>query len=635
LPSRVPLQHALMSKNVPSMTETLPLKLVLVGRPNSGKSSLYNTLTSGKAHVGNFPGITVDILEGECGLPDAARTRVMAYDLPGLYTLSESVDPETDEGVARRFIESSKDTDCILLHVIDGTQLALGLKLTSDLRKHGKPVIVVVSQHDRMQALGQSLDVEALSTALGLPVVLVTGKSKDARGPVLREVLLHQKDSPDKREIDMRALAKTVVTQAARAHTDTTSSKLDAWMLHPLLGPLLFVAIMTLAFGSVFFIAEPATAIIDGFLGKVGELITSKFGTGKAVSFVVDGILGGAGTVFAFAPQIILLSVIMEALDASGYLARGAFIVDRVFRSMGLSGRSFLPLLMGHACAVPAISATRIIRDPKERLATILVLPLMTCSARIPTYALVLSTFFSSKGVWFRALAFVALYALGAALGLLAALVLRKSAVKGKSLPLVLEIPPYRMPEFKVLASKGLLAARRFFKDVGSTILLVTLGLWMLLNVSLPGARSPSNEPAIEHSIAATIGRTLEPITAAAGFDWRINVALLGSFGARELMVGTMGVIVGIENAADDMPTLAEKLRTAQKPDGTPRYTTRTGLALLAFFLFACQCVSTVAAIRRETKSLAWPAFVLGYTYALAYAAAVIVYQTAGFFGVT
>jgi ferrous iron transport protein B len=337
--------------------------------------------------------------------------------------------------------------------------------------------------------------------------------------------------------------------------------------------------------------------------------------------------------VFAFAPQIILLSVIMEALDASGYLARGAFIVDRVFRSMGLSGRSFLPLLMGHACAVPAISATRIIRDPKERLATILVLPLMTCSARIPTYALVLSTFFSSKGVWFRALAFVALYAIGAALGLLAALVLRKSAVRGKSLPLVLEIPPYRMPELKVLFSKGLLAARRFFKDVGSTILAVTLGLWVLLNVSLHSASSQSTEPAIERSIAASIGRTLEPVTAAAGFDWRINVALLGSFGAREVMVGTMGVIVGIENAADDMPTLAEKLRTAQKPDGAPRYTPRTGLALLAFFLFACQCVSTVAAIRRETKSLAWPAFVLGYTYALAYAAAVLVYQAAGFFG--
>lgn len=291
---------------------------------------------------------------------------------------------------------------------------------------------------------------------------------------------------------------------------------------------------------------------------------------------------------------------------------------------------------MAHACAVPAISSTRTIRDPRERLTTILVLPLMTCSARIPTYALVLGTFFAARGALFKAQIFVALYFVGLLSGLVASLALRRSATRGRALPLVLEMPQYRVPQARVIGRKAAQAAWRFVRDVGTTILAVAVVLWALLTVPMPGSHAPSaatatasgeataEEAPIQRSVAAGIGRALEPITRPLGFDWRINVGLIGSFGAREVMVGTMGVIFGIENAADDAAPLGARMRGA--------YSARTALALLAFFVFACQCMSTVAAIRRETRSWRWPAFVVAYTYTIAYAAAFLVYQVAGVF---
>jgi ferrous iron transport protein B len=339
--------------------------------------------------------------------------------------------------------------------------------------------------------------------------------------------------------------------------------------------------------------------------------------------------------VLAFMPQIVILTVALELLEASGYLARGAFLVDRALRVLGLSGRSFLPLLMGHACAIPAIAATRVVRDPRERLTTILVIPLMTCSARLPTYALILSTFFGGRSALFRACLFVGLYFAGILSALIASLVLRRTATKGKSLPLVLEMPSYRVPQLSVVARKAWMAARRFVRDVGRTIVLVSAILWVLLTIPMPGATRAAGAPVIDSSIAAVVGRAIEPITKPAGFDWKIDVGLIGAFGAREVMVATLGVVYGIEGAADDDAPLAQKLREAKKPDGSPMYSTRNGLALLAFFVLACQCMSTIAAIRRETKTWRWPAFVLAYTYAAGYAAAVLVYQLSGALGIS
>jgi ferrous iron transport protein B len=344
--------------------------------------------------------------------------------------------------------------------------------------------------------------------------------------------------------------------------------------------------------------------------------------------------------VLAFLPQIVILTVAMELLEASGYLARGAFLVDRLLRAAGLGGRAFVPLLTAHACAVPAIAATRIVRDPRERLTTMLVLPLMTCSARIPTYGLLIATFFAGRGPWFKALVFVGLYFAGVLAALIAALVLRRTVTRGRALPLVLEMPAYRAPDAAAVARVAGRSAWRFLRDVGTTILAASAVLWALLTVPLPGhapattAGAPAREVRLERSIAAGVGHALEPVTRPLGFDWRINVGLIGSFGARELMVGTLGVIFGIEDAGDDPAPLSARVRAARGPDGRPAYTAATGLALMAFFVLACQCMGTVAALRRETRGWRWPAFVLGYTYAAGYLAALLVYQGARLLGV-
>jgi ferrous iron transport protein B len=411
------------------------------------------------------------------------------------------------------------------------------------------------------------------------------------------------------------------------------SERLDAILLHPFVGPFLFVGLMALIFAAVFLVADPVTSLCDWLVGLARSGLPHLFGKGLLASFLSDGVLGGAGTVLAFMPQIVILTVALELLEASGYLARGAFLVDRALRLLGLSGRSFLPLLMGHACAIPAIAATRVVRDPRERLTTILVIPLMTCSARLPTYALVISSFFRGHSALYRSCIFVGLYFSGIFAALIASWVLRRTATKGKGLPLVLEMPSYRVPQASVVFRKAWMAARRFLRDVGRTIVVVSAVLWVLLTVPMPG--SEKTEHPIDSSIAAVIGRKIEPLTKPAGFDWKIDVGLIGAFGAREVMVATLGVVYGIEDAGDDSTPLAEKLRTAKRPDGTSVYSVRTGLALLAFFVLACQCMSTVAAIRRETQSWRWPALVLAYTYAAGFAAAVLVYQITGIFGVS
>jgi ferrous iron transport protein B len=614
--------------------------VALVGRPNSGKSSLFNAVTGGDAHVGNFPGITVDILEAKVTLPGGGAA--MIADLPGLYSIDASVDPATDEGVARAFLERAAESgrEIVVVQVVDATQLALGLRLTRELVRLRAPLLVIATQRDLLDAEGRSLDAAALEAALGVPVLTVSAREPATRARVLAAIEARRTDVPraaSEPAWDPASLARTVVADrpdvSATAHRRRSfTARADAVLLHPVVGPVLFLGLMAAVFAAVFLVADPMSNLMDAGLTLARARLTHWLGEGLLASFLADGVLGGAGTVLAFMPQIVILTIAMEVLEATGYLARGAFLVDRLLRLLGLSGRAFLPLLMGHACAIPAISATRIIRDPRERLTTILVIPLMTCSARIPTYALLLSTFFAAHGAFYRAALFVALYFAGILSGLVASLVLRRSATKGKSLPLVLEMPAYRVPQARVVARTAARSAWRFLRDVGTVIVAVSAVLWALLTVPLPGTHAPPGEPAIEYSVAAGVGKALEPVTRPVGFDWRINVGLIGSFGAREVMVGTMGVIFGIEDAQDDPTPLTQRMREAKGPDGGPAYSTRTALALLAFFVFACQCMSTLAAIRRETKSLRWPLFTLAYTYGVAYLAAFIVYHLSGFF---
>ncbi len=627
--------------------------VLLIGRPNSGKSSLFNRLTGQHAHVGNFPGVTVEILEASVTLPSGLEATIA--DLPGLYALDALSDPTTDEGVARAFLDQAERSGrpVLIAQVVDGTQLPLGLRLTRDLARRRLPLLLVVTQRDVLDGAGHRVDVDGLRAAIGARVVAVSSREAASRVEVFRAIQEAIEDAPpappDAWEPDTLGAQALLDREGAAARPDRRGSRtarLDEALLHPVIGPVVFLALTTAIFAAVFLISDPATAVIDAATGAAGARLTAWIGEGMLSSFLTAGVLGGAGTVLAFMPQIVVLTIALELLEATGYLARGAFLVDRLLRLLGLSGRSFFPLLMGHACAVPAISATRIIRDPRERLTAILVLPLMTCSARIPTYALLLGAFFGHRSALFRSGVFVGLYFAGMIAGLAASLVLRRTATRGRSLPLVLEMPSYRAPQGRVVARKAGRAAWRFFRDVGTTILAASVVLWALLTLPAPGSAPPAPpvatsitdapaEPAapIERSVAASIGRALEPVTRPLGFDWRINVGLIGSFGARELMVGTLGVIFGIENAADDPAPLSRRLREARGGDGHPAYSTRTGLALLAFFVVACQCTSTVAAIRRETRSFKWAAFVLGYTYALAYVVALAVHWLAGALG--
>jgi len=626
-----------------------PLTIALVGRPNSGKSSLYNALTGENARVGNYPGITVDILEGEVVLPSGARATLV--DLPGLYSTQISSASGADEGVAQAFLDSAKTKGerLIIAQVVDATRLALGLRLTRELVALNLPLVVILTHGDVLadewrnadsadctqieKALGAKFDLRALADAVGGPAVLVDSRKKG----ITKRACLEAFDKCLQRSLSARAakhfhpasLAKSVLRYLSPRQKIT--EQIDGVMLHPILGPVIFVGIMAAIFAAVFLVADPITTLMDQMLGLARAGLTKAFGKNLFTSFLVSGVLGGAGTVLAFMPQIVVLTIALELLEASGYLARGAFLTDRLLRAVGLGGRAFLPLLMGHACAVPAISATRVVRDPRERLTTILVIPLMTCSARLPTYGLVLATFFSDRSPLFRSLLFISLYIAGIISALFASWVLRRSVTKGKGLPLVLEMPAYRLPQIQVVARKAGHAARRFLRQVGTTIVVVSMVLWCLLTVPMPGSHA---ERGIESSVAATIGHVVEPITQHAGFDWRINVGLVGAFGAREVMVGTMGVIYGVENAADDSAPLTKRLREAKKPDGTPRYGVRTACALLAFFVLACQCMSTVVAIRSETSTWRWPAFVVAYTYTLGFAAAVLVYQVGGLLGI-
>lgn len=607
----------------------------LIGRPNAGKSSLFNRLTDGGAKVGNFPGITVDVLEKTLSA-EGPRPAMRVVDLPGLYSLSIAPDEESDEAVARAWITARAPhrDRTVLVQVLDGTQLAQGLRLTRELRDEDLPLLLVLSQLDLMSREGITIDVDALSRSLGVAVVAVSARDPHARSLVLDAALdaLTGAVSPARAQpFDPDALAREVSTHAppAGASLRARTERLDAVLLHPLLGPLSFLALMTALFAAVFLVADPASSLLEGGARWLGVRTQNLLGRNAFSSFLVDGLLGGAGTVLAFLPQIVILTVAMELLDASGYLARGVFLVDRLLRGAGLGGKAFVPMLTAHACAVPAIAATRILRDPRERLTAILVLPLMTCSARIPTYGLLIATFFAASGAVVQSLVFVGLYAAGIAAGMIASIALRRTVTRGRALPLAIEMPAYRAPEARAIARAGTNAALRFLRDVGTTIIASSALLWVLLTVPMPGATVTPGAPAIERSIAASVGRAMEPVTRAAGFDWRINVGLIGSFGARELMVGTLGVIHGLEEVEDDTAPLSARLRAARTRDGRPAYGAPMALALMAFFVLACQCVSTVAAIRRETRSWKWALFTLGYTYAAGAVVAVVVYQVA------
>ncbi|MGE4652227.1 MAG: ferrous iron transporter B [Myxococcota bacterium] len=611
-----------------------PLRLGLLGSPNSGKTTLFNALTGLRARVGNYPGVTVERREGTLELDRPA----VIIDLPGTYSL-EPLSP--DEGLVARVLagEIAPAPDA-LIAVADACSLERSLLFVAQLLRQDRPTCLVLTMADELAARGGHLDLPRLEAALGIPVVAVVGhKGRGIRQ--LRELLARPESwsrpplPPPEAAVDRAAWADSVLSSALRKRPGAhrVSEALDRVFLHPVLGAAIFAIVMLLFFQLVFRWAIPAMNLLDEGLRAASAATRIALGSGLLGDFLVDGVLAGVGAVVVFLPQIGLLFALLYLLEDVGYMARAAFVIDRVMGHAGLEGRAFVALLSSYACAVPGIMATRSIPSPRDRLVTILVAPLMTCSARLPVYALLIAAFVPAVsvlgGLGLQGLVLFALYVMGALAALLAATLLRKLLVRGETLPFTLELPPYRLPTLRVWGLQVWGSLWSFLRRAGSIILVASMVLWFLL--SFPRVEAPSGLPeaearsfALEHSLAGRAGHALAPVFEPLGFDWKITLGLLASFAAREVMVSTLAQIYATEQ--EDRP-LREALRDDVDPvTGRPVFTPATVASLLVFFVFALQCLSTLAVMRRETNSWRWPAFALGYLFALAYTASFATY---------
>jgi ferrous iron transport protein B len=606
------------------------LRLGLIGSPNSGKTTLFNALTGLRARVGNYPGVTVERREGDLTL-DGRRVRVI--DLPGTYSLTP-ISP--DEAVVDRVIEGEYGPapDALVL-VADACTLERSLLLIAQVLRRGRPACLVLTMTDELHARGGVLDVPRLERALGIPVVGVVGhrglglaalRTLLARPEAWSRPSVLPPESAEARAGWAVSVLTSVLTR--RPGPSRVSEAIDRVVLHPVAGTLLFAFVMIVFFQLIFAWALPAMDAIDAAVGFAAQTVHASLPPGLLADFVADALIAGVGSVIVFLPQIVLLFTLLYLLEDVGYMARAAFVIDRVMGSIGLEGRSFVSLLSSYACAVPGIMATRTIPSPRNRLITILVAPLMTCSARLPVYALLIGAFVPAASVLgplgLQGLVLLGLYLLGAGSALAVAALLGKTLMRGDSLPFYMELPPYRWPTAKLVATQVWGSARAFLRRAGTVILTVSVVLWCLL--SFPRTQAPDGATpaearrfALEHSLAGRAGHALEPLIAPLGFDWKIGVGLLASLAAREVIVATLAQIYA---ASDEGTSLREALRRDSHPQtGRPVYSPATVASLLVFFVFALQCMSTIAVMKRETNGWRWPAFAFGYLLALAWAA--------------
>lgn len=618
----------------------------LVGSPNSGKTTLFNALTGMRQKVANYPGVTVEEKSGHLA---SEHARVRLLDLPGLYGFSAlSPDEAIAHGILSGNYEHEPRPDAVLF-VLDGSSPHRSLGLLGAVLREELPTAVVVTMYDEIAARGGRLDAAKLSRALGVPVFPVVGHrgvgieelkagvADAARWPVPRTE--HSlKTAADRAQWAEAALSASYTSPNRE---DRMSRTIDRVVLHPVAGPLVFLAVMACLFQAIFSWAVPAMDALSGACSLLGNWIESAAPAGIARDLVVHGVIEGVGGVLVFLPQIMILFFLIHLLEAIGYMARAAFLADRLMGWIGLQGRSFVALLSCHACAVPGIMATRAIPSQSDRLKTMLVAPFMTCSARIPVYTLLIAAFVPNRTVWgpfgLQGLVLLGLYLAGALTAFLSALLLSKTAIRGSLLPFYIELPPYRWPTLKNVILAMWTRAKIFISKAGRVILPLSILLWGLLSfpapprdASLPETVAQSRR--IQGSLAGRLGRALEPVFAPAGFDWRINIGIVASLGAREVVVSTLAQIYGIEAEDGDDATLVDTLRSARDPEtGKALMSFPTALSLMAFFVFALQCISTLAIMRRETNTWRWPALAFGYMFVLAYGAAVAVYQVASF----
>ena len=603
-----------------------PARVVaVVGPPNSGKSTLFNRLTGLRQKVANFPGVTVEQHLGKLRIEDAAEVDVI--DLPGVYSLTpRSEDEQVTHDVLMGRMPGVPKPDTILL-ILDVTNLGRHLVLAAPILALGLPTLVVLNMADELERRGGDLEVAELAKRLGAPVALISAASGEGYDTVL-QLLRGRIALPTPLDLPVLSDLPRCREWAARVGADARyqppappvwTRRLDGVFLHPVAGPLVFLAVVVAVFQTIFSAATPLMDLVDRAVGASGAFVGSLLPDGPLRSLVVEGIWGGVGSVVVFLPQILLLFLFIGLLEDSGYLARAALIADRTMAKVGLQGKSFIPLLSAYACAVPAIMATRTIENKRDRIATILIAPFMTCSARLPVYTLIIAAFLPEKplvGPLFgtRAAALLGLYVLGFLAAVVTARVLKSSVLKSERTPFVLEMPPYRKPTLRQVGLRLLDRSKVFLRRAGTVILAMSILLWGLAHVPLKQGKAPE----IAESFAGTIGRTVEPLIEPLGFNWKIGIGLITSIAAREVIVGTLGTIYGIEGDAD-----TEGLQAALRHDLTPA----GAVALLVFFAFAMQCMSTIAVVRRETGGWTWPFLQFAYMGVLAWVGAFVAFR--------
>jgi ferrous iron transport protein B len=615
------------------------LSLSLVGVPNCGKTALFNRLTGSRQKVANYPGVTVERKEGRFIGPHTGRLyRVL--DLPGAYSLQPTT---LDEAITRDVVlgrHASEQPPDLLVCVVDATNLRLNLRLVLDLKRLGRPMIVALNMSDLARDRGYKLDVAALSRAIGLAVVeTVAIRSGGERALV---------EAIDRSEAASTALGRIDLPGATVADIEGTQrevrrildaidycvparlallARIDALVLHPVSGPLLLAAVLFLMFQAVFSWARAPMDFIQGAVADLGTWLSGMMSDGPLRHLLIDGVMAGAGSVLVFLPQILILFLFILALEDSGYLPRAAFLLDRLMGKVGLSGRAFIPLLSSFACAIPGIMATRTIPSSRDRLATILVAPLMTCSARLPVYALLIAAFIPHRSIGIfnlQGIVLFVLYLAGVLSAMAVAFALKRTIMRSSYHPLLLELPEYKWPNLRNLLLGLWERVRIFLARVGTILLSLMVVLWFL--ASYPAPPAGATGPAIQYSFAGMLGRVLEHVFAPIGFNWQISVALVPGLAAREVAVGALGTVYSMSAAGKDVAGALTPMLAAS-------WSIATGLSLLAWYVFAPQCLSTLAVVKRETNTWRYPLLMVSYLFGLAYLAAFATYRIAVHFG--
>ncbi|WAC89952.1 ferrous iron transporter B [Mycobacterium sp. Aquia_213] len=614
-------------------------RIALVGSPNAGKTSVFNHLTGLRAKTGNYPGVTVG---RSVGIAKVDGVEVAIEDLPGTYSLDPiSPDEQVVSDLLGGEVYGDGRPDGIVI-VADATTLHRSIILIAQVLRQDLPCLLVLSMTDELTARGGGIAIDALSTALGVPVLAVIA-NRGVGIDTLRSQLVNfgqwQRPPvlPPAEDVAIDAWGRSVLKAAdyAAPQPDRRTRRIDAIVLHPLWGTVIFFVVMFCFFQVVFTVAAPLQDQVADWLGQLGTLVSNHVGNYVIRGLLGQGLIGGVGTVLQFLPQIVLLFLLIALLENVGYMARAAFLMDRVMAATGLEGRAFVAMLSSFACAIPGIMATRTLPSSKDRIATIITAPLMTCSARLPVFTLLVGILVSPKTQWggfsAQGVAMFALYVCGGTSALIAAAVFKSTILRSDLLPFTMELPPYRFPSPKNVLITMWDSAKMFLRKAGTIILGTSVVLWVLLNLPAREAETAKMSPTdatayvMDHSLAADVGKFVGPVFKPLGFDWHVNIALLGSMSAREVFVSTLGQVAAAESPDDPH----EALVSLTDDNGHKVFTAPTVIALMAYFIYALQCMSTVAVMRRETNSWRWPAIAWSYMFVLAWVMAFLARQVA------